>query len=429
MGLLLQDPSAALVSERVGRDVAFGLENVGVPREHMPPMVDQALAAAQFPYGSQRRTGSLSGGETQRLALAGALALGPDVLLLDEPTSMLDPVQAEEVRRSVLSVCGERGTTLVVVEHQIEPWVEAVDRCVVLDAHGRVIADGPPAAVLREHAVSLAAQGIWVPGHRAPEPLSVDPSLVSPLVPTSSAPELVTGRGLTVRYRGAFGRRAAKSQENGPDAIADVDCDLVGGRATVLAGRSGAGKSTLLSALAGLQPADNGSARIDSRFAGRRGREMASLTSKELARAIAWIPQLPAHALVRNTVLDELLVTARVLGHETSEAEERAEGLLAVFSLAHLAGASVHHLSGGEQRRLVVAAALTHGPAGLLLDEPTVGQDRLTWAAVTGACLSAMTAGVALAVATHDARATQVLTEQNRGSALRLSAGRVAGSE
>ncbi len=421
VGLLLQDPSAAVVAPRVGRDVAFGLENLQVPRDQMPARVRRALELVGFPYGEQRRTGSLSGGETQRLALAGALALEPRVLLLDEPTAMLDAENAARVRRSVLDVCERAETTLVVVEHHLGPWLEHMDRCVVLDEMGRIVADGPPGSVLSEHERSLAAQGIWVPGLPTPEPSTVGAELVSPTIELPTGEPIVEASDVTVRYRSVF---TGPATATGAPAVDSVSCDLQGGRALVLQGESGAGKSTLLAVLAGLQAPDRGRARVHHLLEGRRGRELSHLTSRELAARLAWVPQLPEHGLVRHTVLDELLLSSRALGHDLRAAERRATELLEHLGLSSLVNASAHHLSGGEQRRLVVAAALVHGPAGVLLDEPTVGQDRRTWAAVAGLCVSARRAGAAVSVATHDRLAAEVLTVDG-GHAVTLVNGRV----
>jgi len=421
VGLLLQDPSAGIVARRVGRDVAFGLENTCVPRAEMPARVHRVLEAVGFPYDEQRHTGSLSGGETQRLALAGALALEPQVLLLDEPTAMLDTDNAARVRRSVLDVCAERGTTLVVVEHHLEPWLDHVDRAVVLDGDGAVVADGPPRQVLAEQGESLAAQGIWVPGLAPPSPLEVDPALVTPWAGPREHGALVSARRLAVRHRSPFARHARRAA--GPAVLSDVSCDLDQGRALTLRGPSGAGKSTLLAVLAGLARPDQGSAEIHPDLAGRRGRSLSRLSSRELATSLAWVPQLPEHGIVRNTVLGEMMLTATALGAPTDAAHERATGLLDAVGLGHRASSSTHHLSGGEQRRLVVAAALTHGPSGLLLDEPTAGQDRRTWAAVMGICLTAVDAGTGLAVATHDQDA--VAATAPVGDVLDLAGGRV----
>ncbi|MBD3785156.1 MAG: ABC transporter ATP-binding protein, partial [Micrococcales bacterium] len=140
-GLVLQEPGSGVVAATVGRDVAFGLENVGAPRELMPDRVTAALAAVglgDLPLDTP--TSALSGGQTQRLALAGTLALDPSLVLLDEPTAMLDPASAAEVRAAVAGMLDRKPRTLVVVEHVLGPWVELVDRLVVLSADGRVVA-------------------------------------------------------------------------------------------------------------------------------------------------------------------------------------------------------------------------------------------------------------------------------------------------
>lgn len=425
VGLLLQDPSAAVVATRVGRDVAFGLENTGVPRDQMPPRVRRALEAAHFPYDEQRATGSLSGGESQRLALAGALAMNPRVLLLDEPTAMLDEEASARVRRSVLDVATRNGTTLVVVEHRLGPWVRHMDRCVVLDRHGDVVEDGSPATVMAGRSESLATQGIWVPGLPAPTPLEIAPELVSPEEPLPGGTSLVEAADVAVRYRPAFGRRG---DAQGPPALTGIRCSLTAGTMTALTGPSGAGKSTLLAVLAGLREPDEGTADVHEKLAGRRGRSVWRLTSLELARWFAWVPQLPEHGLVRHTVLEELMVTSRALGRDEDRSRARCLGLLDVLGLGDLAHARGHHLSGGEQRRLVVAAALAHGPAGLLLDEPTVGQDRNTWAAVVGACAAARAAGAAVAVATHDLEVVRHAVSTGVGRTVPLEGGRLRGA-
>lgn len=406
VGLLLQDPTAAVVADRVGRDVAFGLENTGVPRASMSERVDRALAAARFPYGPERRTRTLSGGESQRLALAGALALDPRVLLLDEPTSMLDGVNADAVRRSVLDVARERGTTLVVVEHRLEPWVDHVDRVVVLDRDGRVAADGPPHAVLRAESAGLAEAGVWVPGLEDPAPLALDPVLVSPAVSPVEGP-WVRARRVTVRHRSPFTR--ALGVGGSSTALEGVDAELRPGASLLLGGPSGAGKSTLLEVLAGLRRPDEGSARVHPEAADDGVGDLWRLPSSRLAPLLSWVPQHSEHGMVRPTVLEELLLTSRGTGAPARAAEERARALLEVLDLGGLEHVSSHHLSGGEQRRLVLAAALVHGPRGLLLDEPTVGQDRRTWAAVVGVAAAARSAGIAVGVATHDERAVAAL--------------------
>ncbi|MDQ4085689.1 MAG: ATP-binding cassette domain-containing protein, partial [Actinomycetota bacterium] len=259
VGLLLQDPTAAVVAERVGRDVAFGPENLGLHRAAIWRRVHAALHAVDFPYDVDHPTAALSGGESQRLALAGALALEPRVVLLDEPTSMLDPLAADEVRRAVLDVVRDRGSTMVVVDHRVEPWLGHVDRLVVLDAEGALMADGDPYTLLRTHADRLAEQGVWVPGHAEPAAVDVPLDLVEPwdTIGPADGPA-VSACAVSVRHRRRLG---ARGTGHATLALDGVSADLVPGRALAVTGASGAGKSTLVSLLAGLRRPDSGTVR------------------------------------------------------------------------------------------------------------------------------------------------------------------------
>ncbi len=170
-GLVLQDPDSQVVLARVGDDVAFGCENLGVPRGEIWPRVASALDSVGLGLPLDHPTSSLSGGQKQRLALAGVLAMRPGLLLLDEPTANLDPNGVIEVRDAVARVVADRSVTLIVVEHRVEVWWNVVDRVVVLEPGGGVLADGPPDAVLADRGAALAASGVWVPGFspEAPE--------------------------------------------------------------------------------------------------------------------------------------------------------------------------------------------------------------------------------------------------------------------
>lgn len=415
VGLLLQDPPSGVVAETVGRDVAFGLENACVPPAQMWPRVREALAAVSFPYPPEHATSALSGGETQRLVLAGSLVLPGGVLLLDEPTSMLDPAAAEEVRGAIRRVVEARGSTLVVVEHHLEPWLDFMDRVVVLGRDGAIVADGPPQDVLQSASGSLGAEGVWVPGLPPPVPSPLRPELVGPW--HEGPHHLVGATDVGVDLRPSLGDRRKPPTV----ALDHVDADLTAGQILAVTGPSGAGKSTLVSVLAGLARPDRGDVVGAPALATRRGPRPWRWTSRDLVRRLAWVPQVPEQGMVTTTVLDEVMASARASGRDGHRALMRAEGLLEALGLSQLRTASPYHLSGGEQRRLMVAAALVNGPLGLLLDEPTVGQDRLTWAAVVGAGAAARDAGVGVAIASHDQAAVDALADRR----LRLESGLV----
>ncbi len=403
VALLLQEPSAAVVAESVGRDVAFGPENLRVPRDELWRRVRDALTETSFPYDVDHPTRALSGGESQRLALAGGLALGSRVLLLDEPTSMLDEPTAASVRQAVRASVQARGTTLVVVEHRIGPWLDFADRLVVLGPGGELIADGPPGEVLAADGTALAALGVWTPDAPVPTCSPLDPSLVAPLEPVSGA--VVTADHLAVTLTSRLpGRRQTVTQ-----VFDGIDASVRAGRALTVRGPSGAGKSTLVGVLAGLARPTTGHVVAAAELATRHGRQPWRWRSRDLAARLSWTPQVAEAGMVASSVRDEVLASGRATGRDLKWLEPRVDGLIESFGLSALADVSPHHLSGGEQRRLMVAAALAHGPAAALFDEPTVGQDRLTWSVVVSALNGAAAAGSGVCLATHDSDAVELL--------------------
>jgi len=379
-GLLLQNPADAVVAATIGREVAFGPENLAIPRDEIWRRVRNGLAQVGLSYDVSRPTSALSGGELQRVALAGVLAIRPGLLLLDEPTSMLDDETADQVRRCVLDAARATGATTVIVEHRIGPWLPDCDRVVVLE-DGQIIADTSPAAFVTEHHERMLRAGVWMPETPDPQPISLDPSWVTPACPAPTLKADALSVELSLRTLQGTRRHTA---------LTEVNARLGDGELTALVGPSGAGKSTLLAAFAGvLQPSAGVIQGATPPLHRRRSRDLAAVTG--------FVPQNPEHGFLRNTVRDEVDCTATRLGRSVA-----VDDLLELMRLDHLSGANPHHLSGGEQRRLAVLAALAHRPGVVLLDEPTVGQDRHTWAAVAGWATAARDAGATVGVATHD---------------------------
>jgi energy-coupling factor transport system ATP-binding protein len=376
IGLLMQNPGDAVVAERIGRDIAFGPENLGLDRDEIARRVGAALDAVDLPYGPDHLTVALSGGELQRLALAGVLAMRPQIFLLDEPTSMLDADHARSVREAIVSVSA--GATLLVVEHEIGPWLDHVDRVVVLSRDGEVVSDGAPSGL---HAGDPGLDDIWLPGLPAPEPLRVPDELVSPSIePLEIVADAVSIELVARTLRGTQRTRA----------LNEFDGSVRPGSVTAFTGSSGAGKSTALAALGGLLTPKTGTLTP----------ALHEWRSRRLARHVGWVPQNAEHGFLTQTVGEEVVKTAHRLGITVD-----VPAVLDVFGLEHLAQANPYRLSGGEQRRLALLAALAHRPGVVLLDEPTVGQDRHTWTAVVGWFAAASSAGAAVALATHDSLA------------------------
>ena len=415
VGMVMQEPGAGVVASSIGRDVAFGLENIGMPRAEMLAPVTGSLAAVGLgDLDLDTSTWALSGGEQQRLALAGALALSPRVLLLDEPTSMLDPDNAAGVRAVVADVVARSGLTLVVVEHRLAPWLDHVDRIVVLDDSGAIVADGEPRQVLAQHGKALAAQGIWVPGIPDPEPLALDLGWAPQAVPAGTP--VVSATRVTVRHTVSDLGRAPREVT----AVRAGDLTVGPGQLLALVGPSGSGKSSWLAALGGMVEPAKGVVRLGA----APDQEPHELSSTELAKAVAWVPQWASATLLAGSVREELLLTSTAIGLDPDLAAGRAETLLDAMGLREVADLDPRLLSGGEQRRLAVAAAVLHQPSLVLADEPTVGQDRLTWAAVMGVLESIQRAGSGIVVTTHDggvtAEATRILAVRKPETKVKL---------
>lgn len=390
-GLVLQDPDAQVILARVGDDVAFACENLGVPRDEIWQRVGEALDAVGLDVALDRPTKALSGGQKQRLALAGALAMRPGVLLLDEPTANLDPDGVADVRRAVGRALDATGATFVVVEHRVDVWLPLVDRVVVISG-GKVVADGAPDAVLGAHATALAAEGVWMPG--------IPPRVPPPPAEPPAGP---------VRERLLAAEALAVARVRDQPVASGIDVEVRAGEVLAITGRNGAGKSTLGLTFAGLLPPAAGDVVAEEPLAHGAGPHPIRWRSTQLLTRIGTVFQEPEHQLLTRTVRDELLVGPRALGHDEAQAAARVDDLLERLRLAPLARANPYTLSGGEKRRLTVAAALATAPRVLVLDEPTFGQDARTWAELVDMLAVLRDEGRAIVVITHDAAVVEAL--------------------
>ncbi|WP_417509112.1 ABC transporter ATP-binding protein [Microbacterium sp.] len=378
-GLVLQDPDSQVILARVGDDVAFGCENLGIPREQIWSRVRDALDAVGLDVPLDRSTKALSGGQKQRLALAGILAMQPGLVLLDEPTANLDPEGVVEVRDAVRRMLEARPATLIVVEHRLDVWLPLITRVIVV-GDGGVVADGTPDAVLGSRGAELAAAGVWVPGH--------PPAL--PPAPRAAGEILLTADDLAV----------ARVKDR--PVTAGISLQVRAGAALAVTGPNGAGKSTLALTLAGLLPPAAGRVVAEPALADGAGPSPIAWSSRRLLTRIGMVFQEPEHQLLAKTVRDELAVGPRALGLSDAETEARIEELLSRLRLDRLARANPYTLSGGEKRRLTVAAALATKPRMLVLDEPTFGQDARTWAELMAMLAALRDEGTAIVTVTHD---------------------------
>ncbi|MFC7581444.1 ATP-binding cassette domain-containing protein [Schaalia naturae] len=430
VGLMMQDPEAQVVLARAGDDVAFGCENLGVPREEIWTRVRDALDEVGLGGLSlDHPTSRLSGGQKQRLALASILAMRPGLLLLDEPTANLDPEGVGEVVEATRRVLERTGATLIVVEHRVDVWAGLVDRAVVV-MEGAVRADGPLEDVLRDEGGALRDAGIWLPGD--------DRAVVEEArrrwaaASACSAPPPARGAEQAARPSPAPAMRvrdlAIGYREDRP-VRSGIDLDIPRGASTCVIGPNGVGKSALALTVAGLLPQLAGtvdaaedlaplrSSRRPHRTRTRTAPDAArtdphTWSSRELPGRISLVFQEPEYQFVERTVREELEVGPRLAGVGGAELDGLVERTLRRLRLDQVALANPMTLSGGEKRRLSVATALISAPRVVLLDEPTFGQDRSTWLELVGILQEAVEAGTTLVSVTHDRAFIEVMGDR-----------------
>jgi energy-coupling factor transport system ATP-binding protein len=343
--LVLQQPENQTVMARVHDDVAFGLENSMVPPSDMDSRIEQALADVGLELHPDHPTRELSGGQRQRLALAGALAMEPGLLILDEPTSSLDPDGVTAVLAAIERVLVARNITLVVIDHDPSRWWGLVDRVVTMEG-GHLVSDAP----ITGEAPSLAQVEASGPAVMGEEVLVAN--------------DLVVSRDGTTSLAGPH------------------NFSVKAGEILAIRGPNGSGKTTLAMTLAGLLPPLRGSVSI-------AGSNPHRLGSRELSSLVGVVPQNPAHSFFYSSVRAELGVAD-------------AEVVARQWGLSHVLDHHPLSLSGGQQRRLALAVAVQAGQEVLVLDEPSQSLDAAGLAELVRYLGEATEAGMAVVMATHD---------------------------
>jgi energy-coupling factor transporter ATP-binding protein EcfA2 len=378
VGTLFQDPETQVVMSTVRAELAFPLENRGHDAVAVARGVEEVALALGIESLLERATAELSGGELQRVALAAALAGRPRLIVLDEPTSQLDPVAGDELLGLLRRLNEEWGTTIVLAEHRLERCLAAADRVIAID-RGAVACDAPPSEFLdwaREHAPALETPGARLIASLGlePPPAGVKAARATlrahGLLPPPAPPSFAQPPRRRRPSRGApqpplrF-ERVWHELSGGRAILAAVSFELAPGELVALLGRNGAGKSTLLRHAAGL-------------LAPTRGKVSA-------AGHVALLLQNPGAYFVHDRVGDEL-----------------PETQLEAAGLAHLAARHPRDLSGGERQRLALAIVGGDEAAVLCLDEPTRGMDRKAKADLAAHLRERAADGAAVIVATHD---------------------------
>jgi energy-coupling factor transport system ATP-binding protein len=440
VGFVFQDPEAQFVTDRVEDEIAFALENAAMPPQAMRVRVEETLDLLDLTPLRDRPLKTLSGGERQRVAIAAALALRPSILVLDEPTSQLDPKSAEDVLNSLVRLNHDLGLTVILAEHRLERVLPYVDSIIHLPDDGGPIIFDDARSVMKQVDLAPPLVSIGKAFGWQPLPLSIkeglrfsrswlaehrQPGDEQPrhrrLFARSDAP-YVRARGVRVRHR---------DQE----VLRGVDLDLWPGEIVVLMGRNGAGKTTLLRSLVGLVRPHAGDIRIDGKP--NAGRDVA-----DICRQVGYLPQDPNTLLFAESVGEELAVTLRNHGMEVGdwrleiEGEKRREGenlqspisnlqspitqslnhsipsLLRRLGLFDKANAYPRDLSVGERQRVALAAITVTRPGALLLDEPTRGLDYAAKRELERLLHEWRDDGMAILVVTHDVELAAAIADR-----------------
>jgi energy-coupling factor transporter ATP-binding protein EcfA2 len=380
VGFVHQVPEAQFVVDHVEHDIAFVLENLGTEAGAMRRRVEEVLDALAVAHLRHRSPATLSGGERQRCAVAGALAAAPAVLVLDEPTSMLDPQGADDVLAALRRLNDDLGTTIVFAEHRLERAGPMADRAVLVDG-GRVAADDAPSHLLADlpgappvthlgrllgwSPVPLTVRDARAALRRDGRPAALDADHV-PAPAEAPGEVLVRARGATV-------------VAGGRPILDRVDLDVAEGEVVAVLGRNGAGKTTLLRCLAGATTPSAGT--VDASV------------------PVAYVPQEADSLLYSATVRQELEATQKLLGRKDPATVDR---WLRALDLGDLADRHPRSLSVGQRQRVAVAAVAVGAAPVLVLDEPTRGIDATSRAALESAVVDHRRGGGAVVIATHD---------------------------
>ena len=409
VGMVFQDFEAQLFSTNVAHEVAFAMEQIGMEREEMVRRIGPALEAVGLAGFEHRDPTSLSGGEKQRLAIASVLALSPSVIVLDEPTTDLDPEGKAEIFALIRSL-REQGFSLIVIEHEAEV-LRGADRLVLL-REGEIIAEGAPhdlmtrLELLEQCGVHppdlnrvLAKSGIAAHGasvdeaealiRRAlPNLVAARPSSASTdessrdAAPANGANPLVEVRALSFNY------------PDGPPVLDSIDLRIAPGEFVAIIGQNGSGKTTLAKHLVGLLHPTAGAVMLN-------GRDRTAMRPAETAAEVGYVFQNPDHQIFAATVEDEVAFGPRNFNLAPDEIQRRCDEVLRAVGLQDARALDPFLLSKGERQRLAVASVLALRPRLLILDEPTTGLDYREQRRMMALVTELNREGIAIVMITH----------------------------
>ncbi len=366
VGTVLQDPERQILGAHVFTEVAFGLENLGVPREEILRRVDETLEYLGISHLKNRETFYLSGGEKQKVAVAGTLVMQPSILLLDEPLASLDPASAEEALRLVRRLADE-GKTVVIIEHRVEDVLKINPELSLFMVDGEVCYLGPTAgleAAVDYREVKLPAPMILEKARRDLPPAYVPPALT-----------VMACNGPLVEFR-----NVAFAYEPETPVLQGINLTVRAGDIIAVLGPNGAGKTTLVKHAIGLLKPKQGQVLLE-------GVDTRELSVAQIAHTIGYVFQSPSHMLFAPTVREELAFGPQNLGFSRETIDQNVAEAVDILNLKGLEDYPPLGLSFGQQKRVSIGAILAMRSRILVMDEPTAGQDYKNYMAFMNAIL------------------------------------------
>lgn len=381
VGTVLQDPERQILGSIVMNEVAFGLENLGLPRPEIHERIERSLARLKITHLRDRQTFYLSGGEKQKVALAGVLAMRPDILLLDEPLASLDPASAVEALDLLRSLANE-GMTILMVEHRVEDVLRIKPDRVLFMSTGEIRYDGPASHLTERvdyHEVKLPAPMIIELARNDPAPPALKPL---PGVTTAVGEPLVRFKEVNFHY------------PEGPQVLSHINLDINRGDIIAVLGPNGAGKTTLVKHAIGLLKPTSGQILVD-------GRDTHNISVAEVASVLGYVFQSPSHMLFAPTVTEELAFGPTNLKHDLVRVREEVKDAIEIVNLEGYEQTPPLSMSFGQQKRVSIASVLAMRSRILVMDEPTAGQDYKNYMEFTSSILQ-LPGFEAILFITHD---------------------------
>jgi energy-coupling factor transporter ATP-binding protein EcfA2 len=379
VGTLLQDPERQIVASYVLNEVAFGLENLGLPRDEILRRVDETLTYLNIFHLRDRETFQLSGGEKQKVALAAVLAMRPRILLLDEPLASLDPASAHEALQ-VFRRLADDGIAIMVVEHRVEDVLSIHPERVAYMDDGQIIFDGDAEGLMQVvdyQRIKLPAPVILQRARGAPK------ADLQPALPPHTTTPLIQFEGVNFRYG-----------YSGPDVLHNLNFTIHPGDVIAILGHNGAGKTTLVKHALGLLKPTQGRVLLE-------GRDTRKISVAQAAHTVGYVFQSPSQMLFAPSVEEELAFGPRNLDHPELQIQKDVTWAIQTVHLAAELKMPPLALSFGQQKRVSIAAVLAMRSRILMMDEPTAGQDYWNYQAFMDSILE-MPGFEAILFITHD---------------------------